>query len=51
MYSSVVKHLIESTEEVIDTKLKSNRFLNIVEWEKVRKMICTNKYIDEITPY
>lgn len=58
-----MKHLIESTEEVIDTKLKNNRFLNIVEWllfsifinisirEKVRALICTKKYIEAITPF
>lgn len=43
--------MIESTEGVIEKTLKKNRFLNVVNWEKVKNLAITDNYIKNIMQF
>eukprot|EP00828_Plagiopyla_frontata_P017581 TRINITY_DN2275_c0_g1_i7.p1 TRINITY_DN2275_c0_g1~~TRINITY_DN2275_c0_g1_i7.p1 ORF type:complete len:1063 (-),score=155.68 TRINITY_DN2275_c0_g1_i7:82-3270(-) len=51
IYTQIIQHLFSVTDEVINTNLKSNRFLNVVEWNQVKELVCTKQYIKALTPY
>ena len=46
-----MEHLIESTEGVIEKTLKHNRFLNVVNWDKVKSLAITPNYIKNIMQF